>query len=85
MPTALPTATAKEAKLNSSRPPTAQKGGVLMMKPNHQSPGFSFSTLLSPAALQIELPAVVVLVLIAGRVSPEFGKLLHQFSTLLFR
>jgi hypothetical protein len=42
------------------------------------------SALFSPAALRIELLGIVTLVLILGRILPDFGKLLLQFSQLLF-
>lgn len=43
------------------------------------------TALLSPAALRIELLGAVALVLLLGRIVPDFGKLLQQFSQLLFR
>ncbi len=55
------------------------------MEQNHQNHHLSFTSLLSPAALRIELLGVVALVLVLGRISPDFGKLLQQFSQLLFR
>jgi len=44
-----------------------------------------FTSLLSPAALRIELLAVVSIVLFAGRSLPELGNLLLQYSQFLFR
>jgi len=60
----------------------AQESDIVTTKQNH-SQGFRFTALLSPAALRIELLGVVALVLILGRISPDFGKLILQFSQLL--
>lgn len=51
---------------------------------NTNSPGFSFTTLLSPAALRIELLGAVILVLLAGRMLPGFATVLRQFSQFFF-
>ena len=70
------------------RPTTHQKGGVTMIKQqiHHDHPkGGGFAALLSPAALRIELVGLVTVTLIAGRLLPDFGRLLRQFSELLFR
>jgi hypothetical protein len=55
-----------------------------MLKHSRESEGFGFQDLLSPAALRIELLGAVALVLAAGRIFPEVGALLRQFSALLF-
>lgn len=57
----------------------------MKMQQNIHSQGLRLNVLLSPAALRIELLGVVALVLVLGRISPDFGKLLQQFSQLLFR
>ncbi len=49
-----------------------------------KSHGFSFATLLSPAALRIELLGAVILVLVAGRLLPGFAEVLRQFSRFFF-
>jgi hypothetical protein len=84
---AVKAATSRDAgKVQSeSRPPTQGKGDVVMMNHNHTSRGFSFSAMLSPVALRLELCGLVALVLALGRIVPEFGKRLRQFSSLLFR
>lgn len=51
---------------------------------NTNSLGFSFTTLLSPAALRIELLGAVILVLLAGRMLPGFATVLRQFSQFFF-
>jgi hypothetical protein len=51
---------------------------------NH-SRGFRFTALFSQTALRIEILGIVALVLILGRISPDFGKLLLQYSHFLFR
>ena len=74
-----------ELEKKEPRPPMSRKGGVVMMKnTDTNSHGFSFTTLLSPAALRVELLGVVALVLVAGRMLPGFAKLLRQFSMFLF-
>jgi len=55
------------------------------MEQNSHSQGLRFTALLSPAALRIELLGAVALVLVLGRILPDFGKLLLQFSQFLFR
>ncbi|MFL6261846.1 MAG: hypothetical protein ACJ76Y_19280 [Thermoanaerobaculia bacterium] len=55
------------------------------MEQNSHSQGLSFTVLLSPAALRIELLGIVALVLLLGRLLPDFGRLLLQFSQFLFR
>jgi hypothetical protein len=72
-----------ELQKEHSRPPKAEKGGILKMRQNSYS--LRLASLLSPAALRIELLGIVALVLVLGRISPDFGKLLQQFSQLLFR
>ena len=67
-----------------SRVGTPEKGAVAM-KQNHLDPGLRFATLLSPAALRLELLGIVTVVLIAGRSLPAFGRLLLQYSQFLFR
>jgi hypothetical protein len=53
------------------------------MKNTHSS-GFSLTTLLSPAALRIELLGAVTLVLVAGRLLPGVATVLRQFSQFFF-
>jgi hypothetical protein len=69
----------------TSWPSKAKEGGIIKMQQNSHSQGLRLNVLLSPAALRIELLGVVALVLLLGRISPDFGKLLRQFSQLLFR
>jgi hypothetical protein len=73
----------RELQKGNSRPPTAKEGGIIKMEQNSQ--GLRLNILLSPAALRIELLGIVALVLILGRILPDFGKLLLQFSQFLFR
>jgi len=62
------------------------KGGDLVEREQAQHNRESrVSALFSPAALRIELLGIVALVLILGRISPDFGKLLLQFSRTFFR
>jgi hypothetical protein len=72
----------QELQKKEPRPSTPKEGGIVTMEQNH---GIRFTTLLSPAALRIELMGIVALVLILGRILPDFGKLLLQFSQFLFR
>jgi hypothetical protein len=51
----------------------------------NKTQGHSLNILLSPTALRVQLIGLVVLALVAGRLFPEFGRLLQQFSALLFR
>jgi hypothetical protein len=67
----------------NSRPPKAKKGGIIRMRQNSHS--LKLTSLLSPAALRIELLGAVALVLVLGRILPDFGKVLLQFSQFLFR
>jgi hypothetical protein len=53
-----------------------------MTKNNH---GYGFNVLTTPTALRVQLTGLVVLALVAGRLFPDFGRLLQQFSALLFR
>ncbi len=46
---------------------------------------FSAADLFSPRALRIEISIAVVIVLVLGRVVPQVGELLRQFSDFLFR
>lgn len=55
------------------------------MEQNHQNHHLGLAALFSPVALRLELLGAVALVLALGRISPDFGKLLQQFSQLLFR
>lgn len=73
----------RELQTRNSRPPIAEEGGIRKMKLNNHSQGLT--VLLSPAALRIELLGIVALVLVLGRMLPDFGKLLAQFSQLLFQ
>jgi hypothetical protein len=66
-----------------SRSLKAKEGGFIKMEQNSHT--LKTPSLLSPAALRIELLGAVALVLILGRIVPDFGKLLQQFSQLLFR
>jgi hypothetical protein len=72
-----------ELQKENSRPPKAEKGGIIKMRQN--SHNLRLASLLSPAALRIELLGAVALVLVLGRLLPDFGKVLQQFSQLLFR
>jgi hypothetical protein len=74
-----------ELQKENSRPSNAKEGGSIKMKQNSHSQGLRLTALLSPAALRLELLGAVALVLVLGRISPDFGKLLQQFSQLLFR
>ncbi|HEV7508638.1 MAG TPA: hypothetical protein VGS07_27410 [Thermoanaerobaculia bacterium] len=69
----------KLRKKKKTGPPTLKKGGVVMMRHNHQRHEFS---LLSPLALRLELIAAVAIVLIFGRSMPEFGSVLRRVSEL---
>src|SRR3954447_15458028 len=71
-----------ELQKESSRPFKAKEGGIIKMQ---QNSGLRLSVLLSPVALRLELLGIVALVLVLGRILPDFGKLLQQFSQLLFR
>jgi hypothetical protein len=75
----------RELQTERSRPSKPKEGGIGIMEQNHQNHPLSFTALLSPAALRLELLGAVALVLVLGRISPDFGKLLQQFSQLLFR
>jgi hypothetical protein len=75
----------RELQTEKSWPSKPKEGGIGTMEQNHQSPHLRLTALFSPAALRIELLGVVALVLVLGRISPDFGKLLQQFSQLLFR
>jgi hypothetical protein len=59
-----------------------EKSGATMTKTREHN---GFSVLLTPAALRVQLSGLVVLALVAGRLFPDFGRLLQQFSALLFR
>ena len=72
-----------ELQKKDSRPSKAKEGGFIKMQQNSHS--LRLTSLLSPAALRIELLGAVALVLILGRLLPDFGKLLLQFSQFLFR
>ncbi|HET9212047.1 MAG TPA: hypothetical protein VFR03_16710 [Thermoanaerobaculia bacterium] len=74
-----------ELQTEKSRPSRPKEGGIETMEQNHQNPHLRLTDLFSPAALRIELLGAVALVLVLGRISPGFGKLLQQFSQLLFR
>jgi hypothetical protein len=74
-----------ELHKGNPRPPIAKEGGIIRMEQNSHSQGLRFTALLSPAALRIELLGAVALVLVLGRILPDFGKLLLQFSQFLFR
>jgi len=52
-----------------------------------RSSGFHFSAadLYSPRALRIEISIAVAIVLVLGRVVPQLGDLLRQFSDFLLR
>ena len=75
----------RELQTKKSRPSKPEEGGIGTMEQNHQNHHLRLTALFSPAALRIELLGVVALVLVLGRISPDFGKLLLQFSQLLFR
>jgi len=72
-----------ERQKGNSRPPKAKEGGIIKMRQNSHS--LKLTSLLSPAALRIELLGAVALVLVLGRILPDFGKVLLQFSQFLFR
>jgi hypothetical protein len=59
-----------------------EKSGATMTKTREHN---GFSVLMTPAALRVQLSGLVVLALVAGRLFPDFGRLLQQFSALLFR
>lgn len=72
----------KELQTEKSWPSKPKEGGIRTMEQNHH---LRITSLFSPAALRIGLLGIVALVLILGRISPDFGKVLLQFSQLLFR
>jgi hypothetical protein len=72
-------------QMETSRSSKSREGGIGIMEQNNQSHHLGLTALFSPTALRIELLGVVAFVLLLGRLSPDFGKLLLQFSQLLFR
>jgi hypothetical protein len=72
--------TGEELRKKKTGPPTLKKGGVVMMRPDHDAK-HEFS-LLSPLALRLELIAAVAIVLVLGRSMPEFGSVLRRVSEL---
>ena len=72
-----------ELQKGNLRPPTAKEGGIIKMEQNSHRQGLN--VLLSTVALRIELLGIVALVLLLGRILPDFGKLLLQYSQFLFR
>jgi hypothetical protein len=67
-----------------NRVDTPEKGDVAM-KQSRSDLGLRFTSLLSPAALRMELLGIVLVVLLAGRSMPSLGKVLLQYSQFLFR
>ena len=65
-----------------NRVDTPEKGDVAMKQSRSD---LGLANLLSPAALRIELLAIVTVVLLAGRSLPSLGRLLLQYSQFLFR
>jgi hypothetical protein len=75
----------RELQTEKSRPSKSREGGIGTMEQNHQNHHLGLTALFSPVALRFELLGAVALLLVLGRISPDFGKLLLQFSQLLFR
>jgi hypothetical protein len=80
----MPPMTTAVQVVTSTEGSVSKKGSDVMLKSSHEVQGFGVADLLSPAALRIELLGAVALVLAAGRIFPEVGELLRQFSALLF-